>query len=46
MISSTIPSAMGNLSHYGMDPTYILASPEGYALKEPVNKFYLKKFYA
>jgi hypothetical protein len=25
---------------------YILASPEGLALKEPVNGLYLKKFYA
>jgi hypothetical protein len=26
--------------------TYILASPEGYPLKELINKLYLKKFYA
>jgi hypothetical protein len=26
--------------------TYILASPEGLSLKEPVNGLYLKKFYA
>jgi hypothetical protein len=25
---------------------YILASPEGYPLKEPINRLYLKKFYA
>jgi hypothetical protein len=26
--------------------TYILASPEGFSLKEPINGLYLKKFYA
>ena len=26
--------------------TYILASPEGHPLKEPINRLYLKKFYA
>ena len=25
--------------------TYILASPKGYPLKEPINRLYLKKFY-
>ena len=26
--------------------TYLLASPKGYPLKEPINGLYLKKFYA
>jgi hypothetical protein len=34
------------IQHYLIKGAYILASPEGYPLKEPVNRLYLKKFYA
>ena len=34
------------IQHYLTKGAYILASPEGLTLKEPVNGLYLKKFYA
>jgi hypothetical protein len=34
------------LQHCLTKGTYILASPEGYPLKEPINGLYLKNFYA
>jgi hypothetical protein len=33
------------VQHYLTKGTYILASPEGYPLKEPFNMLYLKNFY-
>jgi hypothetical protein len=34
------------IQHYLTKGAYILASPEGYPLKEPINGLYLKNFYA
>jgi hypothetical protein len=34
------------IQHFLTKGAYILASPEGHPLKEPVNELYLKKFYA
>jgi hypothetical protein len=34
------------IQHFLTKGAYILASPEGLSLKEPVNGLYLKKFYA
>jgi hypothetical protein len=55
-ISLMIPLATENSNHLWHGPyiiqhcltkgAYILASPEGLTLKEPVNGLYLKKFYA
>jgi hypothetical protein len=33
------------IQHCLIKGAYILASPEGYPLKEPVNRLYIKKFY-
>jgi hypothetical protein len=34
------------VQHYLVEGTYILDSPEGYLLKEPINELYLNNFYA
>jgi len=34
------------IQHYLTKGAYILASPKGFPLKEPINGLYLKKFYA
>ena len=34
------------IQHFLTKDAYILASPEGYPLKEPINRLYLKNFYA